>query len=109
MNEFLLLFGMFLVTFGVRYPVLAFVSRVQLPPLVEQSLKYVPPTVLMAIIAPAMLIPAGKGITFELTNAPLYAGIVAIIVSWRTKNLLLTIIVGMVALWLWRALIILVF
>jgi branched-subunit amino acid transport protein len=102
MNEFLLLFGMFLVTFAVRYPVLAFVSRVQLPPIVEQSLKFVPPTVLMAIIAPAMLIPNGEGITFGLDNASLYAGIIAIIVAWRTKNLLLTILIGMASLWLWK-------
>ena len=102
MNEFLLLFGMFLVTFGVRYPVLAFVSKIELPKIVEQGLKYVPPTVLMAIIAPAMLIPNGNGVALNLENAPLFAGIIAIFVAWRTKSLLWTILVGMTVLWLWR-------
>ena len=102
MNEFLLLFGMFLVTFGVRYPVLAFVSRVQLPAIVEQSLKYVPPTILMAIIAPAVFIPDGNTVALDISNAPLFASIVATLVAWRTKNLLLTIIIGMAILWLWR-------
>ncbi len=102
MNEFLLIVGMFLVTFGVRYPVLAFVSRIELPEIISQGLKYVPGTVLMAIILPAMLIPAGGKVDFSISNTYLYAGIVAILVSWRTKNLLLTIVVGMAALWMLR-------
>jgi branched-subunit amino acid transport protein len=105
MNEFLLLFGMFLVTFGVRYPVLALVSRVKLPAIVEQSLKYVPPAVLMAIIAPAVFIPDGNSIDIEISNAPLFASLIAALVAWRTKNLLLTILIGMGMLWLWRWLI----
>lgn len=102
MDEVILLVGMFLVTFGVRYPVLALVSRVQLPELLLQSLKYVPPAVLMAIITPAALIPAGGGISLSFSNAPLYASLAAVLVSWRSRNLLLTILVGMGFLWLWR-------
>jgi branched-subunit amino acid transport protein len=102
MDEFLLLFGMFLVTFGVRYPVLAFVSRIQLPEIVEQGLKYVPPAVLMAIIAPAVLISDGERINLNIENAPLFASLIAVLVAWRTKNLLLTILVGMATLWLWK-------
>lgn len=101
MNEFLLLLGMFLVTFGVRYPVLALVSRVKLPVIVEQSLKYVPPVVLMAIITPAVLMPDGNGFDLKISNAPLFASLIAVLVAWRTKNLLLTIVIGMAALWLW--------
>jgi branched-subunit amino acid transport protein len=102
MNEFLLLLGMFLVTFGVRYPVLAFISRIRLPVIITTGLKYVPPAVLTAIIVPAVLLPEGDKIRFDLTNAPLFASITAILVSWRTKNLLLTILFGMAAFWIWR-------
>jgi branched-subunit amino acid transport protein len=102
MNEFLLLLGMFLVTFGVRYPVLAIVSRIQLPEIINQGLKYIPPAVLMAIITPAVLNPEGKGAGLSLSNAPLFAGLIATLVAWRTKNVLLTIIIGMAAFWLWR-------
>jgi len=42
MNEFLLIFGMMLVTFGVRYPVLALVGRLDLPPNVRRGLEFVP-------------------------------------------------------------------
>ena len=102
MNEFLLILGMFLVTFGVRYPVLSLVSRVQLPEILESGLKYVPPAILMAIIVPAILLPEGDTININLANAPLYAGITAALVSWRTNNLLLTILTGMGVLWVWQ-------
>jgi branched-subunit amino acid transport protein len=102
MNELLLLLGMFLVTFGVRYPVLAIVSRIQLPEIINQGLKYIPPAVLMAIITPAVLNPEGKGVVLSLSNAPLFAGLIATLVAWRTKNVFLTIVIGMAAFWLWR-------
>jgi len=102
MNETLVIIGMFLVTFGVRYPVLAAVSKIKLPDIVEHGLRYVPPTVLMAIIAPAVLLPEGKHIDLGFSNAPFYAGILAVVIAWRTKNLLVTILVGMGMLWLWK-------
>ncbi len=106
MNEFLIILGMSLVTFGVRYPVLALVRVIQLPELVTQGLKYTPPAVLVAIIAPAVLIPGGEGINLNISNAPLYASLAATLIAWRTKNLLLTIITGMAALWLFKWLVI---
>ena len=101
MNEFLLLAGMFLVTFGVRYPVLAFVSRIRLPEVVEQGLKYVPPTVLTAIIISSVIVPDGN-IDLSISNIPLVASLIAVLIAWRTKNLLLTIVIGMSALWALR-------
>ena len=56
---------------------------------------------LAAIIVPAVLLQDGEMQT-SYTNAPLIASLVAIVVAWRTKNLLLTIIIGMGTLWLWR-------
>jgi len=101
MNEVLLLLGMFAVTFGVRYPVLALVSRIQMPAIVVQGLKYVPPTVLTAIIMPSVLLSENQ-LNLHISNAPLLASLVATFVAWRTKNLLLTIVVGMGVLWLLR-------
>ena len=104
MNELLLIIGMTAVTFGVRYPVLALVGRLQLPYRVIRALRYVPVAVLTAITVPAMLMPDGE-IALRPENAYLVAGIVAVLVSWRTKNLLLTILIGMGAFLLWRALV----
>ena len=104
MNEWLTIFGMTLVTFAVRYPVLALVGKIPLPDPIFRSLKYVPPAVLTAIIVPAVLMPEGN-IDLALGNAPLFAGILAGIVAWRSRNLLLTIVLGMLALWVWTWLI----
>jgi branched-subunit amino acid transport protein len=101
MNEVLIILGMMVVTFGVRYPVLAIVGRVDLPEPVLRALKYVPVAVLTAIIAPAVLIQEDK-IDLMPDNAYLIGAIVAIIVSWRTKNLLATIVIGMAVFLIWR-------
>jgi branched-subunit amino acid transport protein len=101
-REAILIAGMALVTFGVRYPVLALVSRVALPPALENAMRFIPPAVLGAIIAPALLMPNGQAIDLHYRNSYLIAGLVTALVAWRGKNLLLTIVVGMVILWLWR-------
>jgi branched-subunit amino acid transport protein len=102
MNEALLVGGMAFVTLMIRYPVLALLGKVPLPDSLLRALRYIPPAVLTAIIVPEVLLPAGEFKVFN--NAYLIAAIIAVFVSWRTKNLLLTIIIGMAALWITRAL-----
>lgn len=104
MKEIVLIGGMMLVTFGVRYPVLALVGRLELPPRVLNALRFVPTAVLTAIIVPAMLAPDGK-VSLNFANAYLVAGLLAIGVSWYTKNLLWTIVLGMAAFLLWRVIV----
>ena len=115
MNEFLLILGMALVTFGVRYPVLAFLGRVTLPPLVQRGLTFVPPVVLAAIIAPVLLMPDGATLDLGLDNAYLVAGVATVGVAWwsgriapmrwRGQSLLITIVLGMAVFLAWRWLI----
>ena len=102
MNEVLLVFGMTLVTFLIRYPMLAIVGQIELPTVLVRALRFVPVAVLTAIIVPAMLMPQGA-IDLNLNNAYLYVGIISGLIAWRTKNLLLTIILGMAIFLLWRA------
>ena len=102
MNEVLLILGMALVTFAVRYPPLALVGRLELPERVIRALRYVPVAVLTAIIVPAVLMPQGE-LDLRLENAYLIAALTAVVVSWRTKNLLLTIVIGMGVFLVWRA------
>ena len=102
-TEILLILGMSLVTFSTRYPVLVYLSRRELPKTFKQALGYVPPVVLVAIIVPEVLAPGGQ-VQFSLSNNALAASLVSIFISWRTKNLLLTILVGMAVYWLWSGL-----
>lgn len=104
MNEVLLVGGMALVTFLVRYPVMVLVTKIPLPDRVFRALRYVPPAVLAAIIVPAVLMPNGATIDVSPTNAYLVAGIMSALIAWRTKNLLLTILLGMAVFLLLRAL-----
>ena len=105
MKEFWLILGMTLVTFGGRYPVLALVGRLKLPEVVLRALRFVPPAVLSAIIFPAVFYPDGERLMLGLDNPRILAVILAGLVAWRSKNLLLTIVVGMVALWVLQVLI----
>ena len=102
MNEVLLIAGMMLVTFGARYPVLVLVGRMPLPQPVLRALKFVPPAVLTAIITPAVLFPRDDQLFIHYSNEYLIAALVALLVAWRSKNVLLTIVTGMAALLLWR-------
>jgi branched-subunit amino acid transport protein len=97
-DEILLIFGMFLVTFGVRYPVLALVGKLPLPEAAFRALRYVPAAVLAAIIAPAIILDTRGQLAINLGNEYLIAGIVTFFVAWRAKNMLLTIVIGMVTL-----------
>jgi branched-subunit amino acid transport protein len=104
MNVWLLLIGMGLVTYAIRLSLIVLIGRVDVPPLIQRALRFVPPAVLSAIIFPELLRPGG---TLDLSpgNVRLLAGVLAAGVAWRTKNVLLTIGVGMVALWVLQAVI----
>jgi branched-subunit amino acid transport protein len=101
MNEWLLVAGMALVTFAVRWPVLTLVGRIPLPAPVLDALKFIPPAVLTAIIVPAVLMPGGT-LDLRLSNAYLVAGAASALIAWRTRNLLLTIVLGMAIFLGWR-------
>ena len=101
LQEAILVAGMALVTFLVRWPVLALISRITLPQRVLDGMKFIPPAVLTAIVAPAMLMPAGS-LDLDIANAYLVAGIAAGAIAFRTRNLLLTIVLGMALCLFWR-------
>jgi branched-subunit amino acid transport protein len=95
--------GMGLVTYAIRLSLILLLGRIEVPSLLRRALRFVPPAVLSAIIFPELLCHGG---TFDLSlgNARLLAGLLAALVAWRTKRVVLTIAVGMAALWVLRAL-----
>jgi branched-subunit amino acid transport protein len=103
MTELILIIGMFLVTFVARYPLMVLVGRIQLPDFVIRALRYVPVAVLTAICSTAVFMPKNT-LDVSLQNAAIFGALAAILISWRTKNLLLTIGGGMAVFLLWRAL-----
>ena len=103
MNEPLLIGGMALVTFLIRYPVLALVGKIDMPKRVLDALRYVAPSVLAAIVIPVVLLPNNRPIQQPADAIPLVATLLAALVMWRSKNLLATIIIGMAAFLILRA------
>lgn len=104
MNLWLLIIGMGIITFALRLGMIIATDHFTMPERLQQGLQYVPAAVLSAIIFPELLMPGGT-LDMSLGNARLLAGLLAIVVAWRTKNVLLTIGTGMVALWVLQALV----
>jgi len=102
MNEFLLITGMTLVTFGIRYCMFALSGRIRLSQSFLNALRYVPPVVLTAIVVPAVLMPSGESLELGLANARLVGAIAAFTTGWFTRNLLLTIVIGMAVIFGWQ-------
>ncbi len=86
-----------LLTFGMRLSFIYLFGRFEVPERMKRALRFVLPAVLSAIILPQLFMPSGY-LNFSLDNHRLLAGLVAVIVAWRTKNTLLTILAGMAAL-----------
>jgi branched-subunit amino acid transport protein len=90
-----------LLTYGTRLSSIVLLGHKKIPASLSRTLRFVPPAVLSALIFPALLLSSDNQ-TISLLNERLIAGLIAAIIAWRTKNVMLTIIVGMVVLLLLR-------
>lgn len=95
--------GMGVITYAIRVSLFLLPAGAQLPVRLLRALRYVPAAVLSAIIAPELLMPGGV-LDVSLGNERLLAGLLAIAVAWRTRNVFLTVGAGMVVLWLLQTL-----
>ena len=97
MNIWLVMFFGGLITFGIRFSFIYLFGRFEIPQSMRRALYYVPPAVLSAIIFPEVFLP-NQQLDVSFGNHRLLAGLAAVIVAYFTKNTLLTILAGMVAL-----------
>ena len=74
----------------------------RLPARTQRALRFVPVSILSAVVATAIFFPAGV-LDLSPINPQLLAAAVAVLVAWRTRNTLWTIGSGMAALWLLKA------
>ncbi len=96
MNEVCLITGMFVVTFSLRYIPIGVANAVQIPAHLEQALRYVLPSVLMAIISPAVLVSSDNSINISFDNPHLIAATAAFVIGFWRQSLILTIFTGMI-------------
>lgn len=86
-------------TFLIRFSFIYLFGKFHIPETVRKALHYVPPAVLSAIVFPELLLPNGAwDLSFE--NDRLLAGLAAVLVAWFSKNTLVTILAGMIVLFL---------
>lgn len=72
------------------------------PPLLDRALRYVPAAVMAALVVPALVRMDGA-VNLSPDNLRLLAGLLAAAVAWYSRNVLLTLAVGMGALWALQA------
>lgn len=87
-----------ILTYATRLSFILLYGQIQMPRMIECALRFVPPAVLTAIFIPELLLNDGN-LFLSFGNARLLAGMLAIVVAWRTKNVIYTIVIGMLALW----------
>lgn len=99
-----IIIGGMIVTYLTRLSFTVIFPPDRLPAVLVRGLRFVPPSILAAIVLPELLRPTGM-IDISPGNPQLLAGIVAALVVWKTKNTWLTILVGMLVLWVLSTLI----
>ncbi len=83
-------------TFVQRTSFLVFADRLaEVSPRAQRVLRQIPAAVLAALVVPSLVRPGGD---LDLWQPRLLAGVVAALVSWRTRNVGLTLLVGMAVL-----------
>jgi branched-subunit amino acid transport protein len=92
LEVWIVIVGMTLVTFATRNFFIAFGDSLRLPERVQHALRYAPVCALAALIGPEVLAPGG---TIQLLQPKFFAALAAIAVVLWTRNMLLTMLVGM--------------
>lgn len=90
-------------TFLIRLSFIGFVGDREFPEGLKRALRFVPPSVLAAIILPGVVAP-DRQLDLSPGNLQIYAALLAAAVAWYTRNILATIGAGMIALWVLQAL-----
>src|SRR5579859_3816032 len=86
------------VTYAIRLSCIGLLGQKEMPALLLKALRFVPIAVLPAIILPQLFL-RNNTLALSLQNPRWIAGLLAAVVAWRTRNVLLTIVAGMVGLW----------
>tara|TARA_Y100000768_G_scaffold361328_1_gene319299 strand:+ start:156 stop:473 length:318 start_codon:yes stop_codon:yes gene_type:complete len=87
-----------ILTYLTRMTMIALVSREMLGDKIKAVLEYVPSAVFPAIIFPAIFI-NDFGSFVEINDPKIFGAIVAVIVGYFSKNIIATILAGLLSYW----------
>lgn len=85
-------------TYAMRTVPLLLHGRLRMPPSIERLLRHVPAAALAALIVPASLLVRTDG-AYDVAPERVIALAIAVVVALKWRNMLATLVVGMVALW----------
>ncbi len=85
-------------TYLKRASFIIFLSNWEMPKWMKKSLQFVPVTIFPALVAPLIFMTEGQ-IDINPANIKIWSGVITFIVAWRFRNLLISIVVGMLILW----------
>ena len=88
-----------ILTYFTRMTMIALVSRDMLGNKIKAVLAYVPSAVFPAIIFPAIFI-NDYGTFIEMNDPKIFAAIVAIVVGYFSRNVIATILSGLISYWI---------
>ncbi|WP_229596989.1 AzlD domain-containing protein [Pseudodesulfovibrio sediminis] len=91
-------------TFLMRFSFILIMDKLTLPEALLRMLRFIPVAVLPALVAPAFVLHHEAGVTTFGGWERAIAGVVAVGVAYKTKNIFATIIVGMTVMWVLKAL-----
>ena len=86
-------------TYFTRMTMIALVSRDMLGDRIKAVLAYVPSAVFPAIIFPAIFI-NDYGTFIEMNDPKIFAAVVAIVVGYFSRNVIATILSGLISYWI---------
>ena len=87
-----------IVSYFSRMPIIALIDREMLGTKVKEVLNYVPAAVFPAIIFPGVFF-NDYGLFVEITDPKIYGAIVALVVGFYSRNIIATIISGLLSYW----------
>jgi branched chain amino acid efflux pump len=99
MNLWLVVIAAGVLTLLIRLSFISLLANREMPPLAQRALSFVPPAVMTAIVFPELLVRGGH-LAVNMGNHRLTAGVIAILMAWRFKKIMPTIVAGMAALYL---------
>jgi branched chain amino acid efflux pump len=98
------LLGGMAVTYATRLSFLVFIGHETLPPALRRGLRFVAPSILAALILPALTLDSATHLALWPLTPRLLAGAIAMAFTWRFRNTWLTIAAGMASLWILQSL-----
>ena len=98
MNLWLLIILLAIVTLLERLSFILWAERWSMPDWAERGLGYVPVAVLSALILPGIF-RTDAMLDLSLLNPKLIAGVVAVLLIWKTHSVLITIVVIVNGIW----------